>query len=258
VRTSFHSVVLATVALFAFARPASADGKINVGQLVLQGSTVGAEIFIDGERIGVTPLAGPLTLTAEEHTIKIVKPGYAPMIDVIRVQKKKQTKLEVELTPVAGILRVRANVPEARVFIDGKFVGEAPLETDMPVGARAIQVSHAAYKDFFRNVEAVAGQEVALEVTLEELPPELNPYIVKAPPPPKWYQKWWVWTVGLAGVGAVATAVTVPIVESQKNAVADFHASYNFTVMSAHVGKSFTLGISGISSALAPSAQRRR
>jgi hypothetical protein len=243
-------------------RPAlAADTKINVGQLVLQGNTVGAEIFIDGERIGVTPLAGPLTLTAEEHTIKIVKPGYAPMIDVIRVQKRKQTKLEVELTPVAGILRVRANIAEARVFIDGKFVGQAPLENELPVGARAIQVSHGGYKDFFQNVEAVAGQEVALEVTLEELPPELNPYIVKAAPPPKWYQKWWVWTVGLVGVGAVGTAVAVPIVISQRNAVADFHASYNFTVMSAHISKGFTFGVGGASlspSGPASSAQRRR
>jgi hypothetical protein len=249
-------VALSTVALWA--RPLyAADGKINVGQLVLQGSTVGAEIFIDGERIGVTPLAGPLTLTAEEHTIKIVKPGYAPMIDVVRVQKRKQTKLDVELTPVAGILRVRANIAEARVFVDGKFVGEAPIESELPVGARAIQVSHGGYKDFFQNVEAVAGQEVSLEVTLEELPPELNPYIVKAPPPPKWYQKWWVWTVGLVGVGVVATAVTVPIIYTQQNAVAGFHGDYNFTVMSAHVGKGFTLGILGASSAPA-SAQRRR
>ncbi len=200
------------------------------GSLIVNATTLGAEVFVDGERVGTTPLAAPLSLSADEHTLKVVKPGYAPLIDVIRVQRRKTTKIDVDLTPVAAILRVRASVAEARVFVDGKFVGQAPLEAELPVGARAIQVSRGGYKDFFQNVEAVAGQELALEVTLEELPAELNPYKAKSPAPARWFDKWWVWTAGVAGVAVVVTAVVVPVVLLNKDPVKEFGPSYTYTV----------------------------
>ncbi|MEO6951122.1 MAG: PEGA domain-containing protein [Polyangia bacterium] len=209
---------------------ALADAPRAMGTLALTSSTLGAEVFIDGDSVGTTPLKGTLTLTADEHTLKVVKPGYAPLIDVVKIARRKTTKLDIDLTPVAGILRVKANIKESRVFVDGKFVGEAPLEAEISVGARGVLVSRAGYKDFFQNVEAVAGQEIALEVQLDELPPELNPYKPKAAPPPKWYDKWWVWTAGVAGVAIVVTAVAVPVALSQRDPVKAFDPSYTYTV----------------------------
>ncbi len=210
---------------------AAAGSERSGGTLVLDAATLGAEVFVDGERVGTTPLPGPVPLSADEHTLKVTKAGFAPHIDVIRVARRKATKVEVELIPVAGVLRVRSTIAEARVFIDGKFVGQAPLETELPVGARAIQVSRGGYKDFFQNVEAVAGQEIELAVVLEELPADINPYKQKAPPPPKWYEKWWVWTVGVVGVGAVVTAVVVPVVLTHRNPIDDFGPSYQYNIM---------------------------
>jgi len=211
------------------ARTSAAEPR-GSGSLVLNATTLGAEVYVDGERVGSTPLPGPVPLSADEHTLKVIKPGYAPLIDVIRVVRRRVTKIDVDLTPVAAILRVRSSVPEARVFVDGKFVGQAPLETELPVGARSVQVSRAGYKDFFQNVEAVAGQEIGLEVSLEELPADLNPYKPKAPPPPKWYEKWWVWTVGVVGVGVIVTAVVVPVVMSNRDPIKEFGPSYTYTV----------------------------
>jgi hypothetical protein len=225
-RPALVGLLLALLAATAHGAGESKSG----GSLVVNATTLGAEVYVDGEKVGTTPLAGPVPLSADEHTLKVVKPGYAPLIDVIRIQKRKATKIEVDLTPVAAILRVRSNVAEARVFVDGKFVGQAPLETELPVGARAIQVSRGGYKDFFQNIEAVAGQEIGLEANLEELPADINPYKPKAPPPPKWYEKWWVWTVGVVGVGAVVTAVVVPIVLTNKDPIKEFHPAYTYTV----------------------------
>ena len=206
---------LAPATAFAQRRPATAT-------LELQSSTLGAEVFVDGQKLGDVPLAGPLTVTPGEHTVKVVKPGYAPFIDVFRADRKKPTRLEVELVAVAGVLKMRANVEGARVYIDGKYVGDAPVATEMTVGARAIQVSKGGYSDFFQNVSAVAGQEVNLDVQLEELPMGVNPYKPPPPPPPRWFQKWWVWTVGAVGVAAVVTAVVVPSYYATRDPVGDF------------------------------------
>ncbi len=192
------------------------------GVLEVSSSTTGAAVYIDGEQVGTIPLPGPLTaLTPGEHTIKVEKAGFAPYIDVFRIDRKKPARVEVELVAVAGVLKLKTNVEAARVYVDGKFVGEAPITTEVAVGPRAVQVSKGGYKDFFQNISAVAGQDVNLNVLLEELPVGVNPYKPPPPPPPKWFEHWWVWTVGAVGVGAVVTAVVVPVYYATRDPIGD-------------------------------------
>ncbi len=205
------AVALVLASAVAQAKTPSPAASSAPGTLVLGAQTPGAEVYVDGEKVGMVPLPGPLSFPPGEHTIKIVKPGFAPLIDVFTIGRKKETRFEAELVPVAGVLNITANIEKANVFIDGKFVGEAPITTEMPVGPRAVQVSKGGYKDFFQNVSSVAGQDVNLDVKLEELPMGLNPYKPPPPPPPKWYEKWWVWTAAAGGVVAVVIAVAVPL-----------------------------------------------
>jgi hypothetical protein len=214
----------------AFAKPAAAPAVVlNPSALILTATVDGADVAIDGNKVGVTPLA-PLVLAPGEHTIKVTKLGFSPFIDVFTINKRKETKLQVEPVPVAGVIKVTVNVEQAHVFVDGKFVGEAPLTSEVGVGARAIQVSKGGFKDYFQNVDAVAGQEVSIEVALEELPAGLNPYKPPPPPPPKLYEKWWVWTAAAAGVAAAVIVIVVPVYYSTKDPVKDFGASYNFSI----------------------------
>jgi hypothetical protein len=230
-RASVVLLLSLSVALPALAKPpaAAVAAPANPGALVLSSIVDGAEVFIDGNKAGVTPLP-PLPLTAGDHTIKVQKLGFSPYIDVFSINKKKETRLSVEPQPVSGVVKVTVNVEQAHVFVDGKFIGEAPLTAEMGVGAKAIQVSKGGYKDYFQNIDAVAGQEVSMEVALEELPQGLNPYKLAAPPPPKWFEKKWVWGVVAAGVAVAVIAVVVPVELANRDAVADFHPTYTFSI----------------------------
>ena len=119
-------------------------------------------------------------------------------------------------TRSALVRHLATAVPGARVLVDGRYLGDTPIEVEIEAGPRAVQVSRPGYKDFFENVMAVAGEDIKLDATLEELPPEVNPYREQPAPPPKWYQKKWVWGV-IAGVGLVAIggAVTGGVLGSQ-------------------------------------------
>ena len=225
----FVCVLVLASASVAFAKSPLAAAPLP-GTLVIASGTDGAEVDVDGEKVGMVPLPGPVPLAPGEHTIKVSKVGYAPLIDVFKIQKHKETHLQVDLEPVAGALQVSADIDQARVFIDGKFVCETPCTTEMPVGARAIQVSKGGYHDFFQNVSSVAGQLITLDVKMQELPAGLNPYKPPPPPPPKWFEKWWVWTAGAAGLAVVVTAIVVPVVYANQDLVANFHPSYTFTL----------------------------
>lgn len=176
-----------------------------------------AEVFIDGDSVGKTPLKGVLPLKVGEHTIRVSRPGFTPFIDVFKAKDGQVAKLEVELVPISGVLRVASETPGARVFVDDKYAGDVPVETELTTGSHTVRVEKPGfYSDTF-SVSAVAGQVIDKSVKLNELPPDQNPYFVKPPPPQKWYQKWWVWTIGAVGVAAVATAIIVPVVLSRKD-----------------------------------------
>lgn len=176
-----------------------------------------AEIFIDGDSVGKTPLKNVLPLKVGEHTIRVSRPGFTPFIDVFKAKEGQVAKLEVELVPISGVLRLTAEGTGVRVFVDEKYVGDAPVETELTTGNHAVRAERPGYYPESFNVSAVAGQVVDKSVTLKELPPDQNPYLRKPPPPQKWYQKWWVWTIGAVGVAAVATAIIVPVVLSRKD-----------------------------------------
>ena len=54
---------------------AQAEGAASTG-LTLRCNPGQADIFVDGEKVGQTPLSGPLALSAGEHTIRLLPPLY--------------------------------------------------------------------------------------------------------------------------------------------------------------------------------------
>jgi hypothetical protein len=205
------------------AKPAGATA------VLVRCATEAAEVFIDGDLVGKTPLNEPLPLSVGEHTVRVARLGYAPFIDVFKVKAGQIAKLDVELVPVAGVLVITtpANMPDPaglppgtpvpapRVFVDDKYVGQAPIEHEISPGNHTIRIERPGFVAESFQVTAVAGKSMQREPALVALPPDQNPYLTK--PKTKWYQKWWVWTIGAVGVAAIATAVIVPVVLSQRN-----------------------------------------
>lgn len=226
------------------ASPAPASGSVSTGVLI-RCATEKADIFIDGDQAGRTPLAEALALKAGEHTIRVARLGFTPYIDVFKVKAGQITKLDVEIIPISGVLRVTApdGPPAAtpglskgtaqgppgtsgpgkgmviRIFVDDKYLGQPPLETDLAIGSHTVRIERGGYYPDRFTFNSVAGETVEHVADLKPLPPDQNPYAQKGPPPTKWYQKWWVWTLAAVGVAVVATAVIVPIVVTQRNSL---------------------------------------
>ena len=199
--------------------------------MLVRCATDQADIFIDGDQAGRTPANEPIALKAGEHTVRVARLGFTPFIDVFKVRAGQVTKLDVELVPISGVLHVTAKVEEAptataqpsgsaiRVFVDEKYMGQPPLDTELSIGSHAVRIERGGYYPDTFTASAVAGQTVDHDSVLKPLPADQNPYAQKGQGQTKWYQKWWVWTLGAVGVAAIATAVIVPIVISQQNSL---------------------------------------
>jgi len=67
-------------------------------------------------------------------------------------------------------IKVTCNVPEAKVYVDGKEVGKTPIAKVVPlsVGAHKVQISKKGFKDFTMSVAVSSGHSTPVEATLEE------------------------------------------------------------------------------------------
>lgn len=172
--------------------------KSRDGSLFVQSTTLGARILVDGELVGEVPMEAPLTLKPGDHSIKVSKAGHADYIDTFRIEPRKRTLLEIDLLPVAGVLRFDSTPMGAAVVVDGRHLGETPYEGELKPGRREVELRLPGHTTYHREIIVQAGEFYPLAADL--VPMAEVPVDTETP----WYGHWWVW----AGVAAVAGGVT--------------------------------------------------
>ncbi|MDX1385161.1 MAG: PEGA domain-containing protein, partial [Thermoanaerobaculia bacterium] len=108
----------------------------------------GAEVRVDGESVGRTPL-DPIPLTEGEHRIEIVHPKYVPYADTVKVEGSGTTlELNVELVPNWAAIEFTSRPSGASIRIDGEPVGETPLVAEVGAGSHQVEVRLDGHKPY--------------------------------------------------------------------------------------------------------------
>jgi len=102
-----------------------------------------------------------------------------------------------ELEALLATVRVRANAPNAEIFVDGRSIGTAPIAVGIAGGIRTIEVRAPGYISERRQVQLPAGGEEILEFTLEQLSEEFGGI----------HQAYFWTTVGLSAATLIAGVV---------------------------------------------------
>jgi tetratricopeptide (TPR) repeat protein len=96
--------------------------KQEIGTLFVDSEPGGAEVFLDGERIGLTPLfATPAYKGVHELEVRVQ--GYESYSERITVLPDQQLQRNVVLSRVTGDVIVYSQPSGARVYIDGELAG---------------------------------------------------------------------------------------------------------------------------------------
>ncbi len=140
-------------------------------ELRVETEPAGAEVFLDGARTGNSPIALE-DVTPGLHRIRVAREGYAPAeLGVELAAGPASAPLRFVLSAMTARLAIRSAPAGAQVKIDGRPIGETPLESlSLDPGSREIRVEKPGFRSQVKRVESKPGESLSLQVTLEAVP----------------------------------------------------------------------------------------
>jgi hypothetical protein len=140
-----------------------------IAVLDVRTTEAGAEIAIDGEPAGTTPLSAPLPIDLGTHTITVTKSGFLPFTKEIEVQGGSTATLDAPLSPdVTTAHLVVVASPGNAISFDGRVVADGRWESNVPAGPHLIRVTASGMKPYESRIDFAKGTNRTLTVTLEK------------------------------------------------------------------------------------------
>jgi hypothetical protein len=140
-----------------------------VNELTLRVSPDGADVFIDDNKVGTTPLAGPLWLDMGRRRLTVQKTDFVRHDAELDLAGGKSLTLDVVLQAEVhqGTLSVVSD-PDALIRVDGKVVGTAAWVGNLPSGAHNIEVSAPGKRTNTTAVQVKDHETATLHLNLLE------------------------------------------------------------------------------------------
>lgn len=115
-------------------------------EYIIDSNPKGAEILIDGQRLGKTPATLRIEEGLREVTIK--SPGYkAHKQEISVVSRQNLTMPIIKLTPADGVLALSSAPDNAAIILNGEFRGTTPLNVTVPPNQpQRLQLYKAGYQ----------------------------------------------------------------------------------------------------------------
>jgi Domain of unknown function (DUF4384)/PEGA domain len=139
------------------------------GAVTFTSNPSGAEVYVNGQYVGVTP-TGSFSYAQGSYTAQFRLGGYTDVSLSFSVTPNSNQTVRADLAPVAGSLRVRANVGGAVVFLNGQPAGSIPNGSgeltlnNLPTGTHELVVIAPGFRTFVGDFNVRGGQTTELSV----------------------------------------------------------------------------------------------
>ncbi|MGH7439668.1 MAG: PEGA domain-containing protein [Polyangiaceae bacterium] len=172
-----------------------ASVRTHVSRVSVTCNIAGARVLVREKTVGETLARGQpleLPLSSGKAVIEVDADGYMPFQRTIDIPGGGTTGVDVELVPraVAGVLVVGSEPGGGQVFVDGRELGTAPVETRVGSGNHTVAVRLQGYPETSTSVVVTVGERRVVMIRLGQGSPIIS--------------KWWFWTgLGVAVAGGV-------------------------------------------------------
>lgn len=135
------------------------------GRLSLRSEPAGASVTVAGVYRGQTPLQ--LELRPElPHTIVLTRPGYESASRQLSLRAGESRNLTIPLEGVFGEIELRAQPPDAQLYVDGKAHGAANQTLRLVATTHEITVRKTGFVDFKTSLTPRPGVRQVVEAKL--------------------------------------------------------------------------------------------
>jgi hypothetical protein len=167
------------------AEDAIRDMSALLGTVVVKVTPPDAKVSINDAILTPEAAKSPVRLAAGEYRVVAEAPGYArqeKMVTVVSGQKDQP--LVLTLSPLSGMLVIRAHDSQAAIAIDGVQVGYEEWRGPVSAGPHELYV-YTSTQRHKSHVVAYAGQitEFDAKLTAQDVVPEGKPAEPNGPPP---------------------------------------------------------------------------
>ena len=158
-----------------------------------------AEVFLDGQSAGKTPIKSNLLVSPGRHSVRATRPDFDPVEQTIEVISGVHLSITLApkihyQAPTIATLEIETLPTGASLSIDAKDVGKAPKRAVLEPGGHTLIADLKGYEKSRAEVFLTAGQTRPVRLELTALPEEVP-----------WYRHWYVWTiVGVVAAGGAA------------------------------------------------------
>ena len=127
-----------------------------------------AQVLVDGTYRGETPISLDLAPGAP-HEIRVSRAGHRPATESVTLASGETQQSTLRLPVRRGEVRITAQPPGARLFVDGRERGDANQAVRLSARPHDLEVRHEGYQPFRTRIRPEPGFPLALSVALVEV-----------------------------------------------------------------------------------------
>jgi PEGA domain len=201
-----------------------APSELRMAHLGVRSALPDADVFVDGQRVGRTPLPSSLALPPGQRTIELRRAGYRPAQRKISLADGATGELTFDLSEDQadranrGRLVLVVSEADPDVTIDGQVRGAYQGPLSLPPGLHDVRIARAGFLPTERTVTVSEGAEAVAKVTLVPTPETRAAYKRRAEVQRRWG---WIGSIGGAALGVGAGVLVAlnrgPLANAQAN-----------------------------------------
>ncbi|MGE0033012.1 MAG: PEGA domain-containing protein, partial [Pseudothermotoga sp.] len=127
----------------------------------------GAQIFLDGSFVGVSPLQ--IEVQPGQHTVLATMPGYSAAQQSFSISPGETKTINLVLSPEEATLKVYSIPAGASIYVNGQYRGVAPssgLTLKLPPGSYSVEARMSGYHSSSTTVTLNPGETRTITLTL--------------------------------------------------------------------------------------------
>jgi len=134
-------------------------GLLSVNSLPVEG----ANVFLDGLNLGVTPLAR-MQVAAGMHTLRVEMPRFQPVQQELEIHGMQEAQtIDLTMLPDWADVSLDSEPRGAEILLDGEVIATTPASVQVMAGAHEIQLSLAGHNSWSAQLDLVANEAVTLD-----------------------------------------------------------------------------------------------